>query len=92
MLVELRGYLRGRGPVTLAELTRQFKTDPTVMRQLLGRWQRKGKVQRCDAAPCQGGHCGGCRWSSLGGALESYRWLEGGTPPQEQPTTPAERP
>lgn len=67
---ELRTYLRQRGQASLVDLVARFDTDPEVVRDVLGYWQRKGRIQET-AAGC-GKSCGNCN----NGPVVFYQWQE----------------
>lgn len=47
---DLRTYLRQRGQASLIDLAARFDSDPALIQDVLGYWQRKGKVHASGAA------------------------------------------
>lgn len=60
MLSAIRRFLSSQPTaVSLTELARHFDTREDVMDGMLSHWQRKGRLVRKEAPPCQKA-CGGC--------------------------------
>lgn len=76
-LTELRAHLQGRTGATLAEIAHQFRVDPAIVREMLGVWIRKGKVEKRPMGAGCGSACGQCDPASV----ELYCWTEGNRPP-----------
>lgn len=72
ILSALRRYLQDRGQATLAEIALHFEVDPEVARQMLGVWQRKGRVHKRRVTASCGTSCSQCDPA----ATEIYVWGE----------------
>ncbi len=60
MLDRLADYLRRRGSASLSDIALYLDADESAVRQMLGFWERKGKVRALGSgASCSGG-CGRC--------------------------------
>jgi hypothetical protein len=73
MLSRLRDYLQQRRVAPLSDIALHLGVAPDVARAMLERWQRKGRIERVDT----GRVCGSCDRCGVG-ALEVYRWCDGG--------------
>ncbi len=69
MLIEIKRYLVGRGPVSLTEIACKLAADPDALRPMLKLWIGKGKIRRVKLA----GRCHGCT-SCAPQDLEFYQW------------------
>lgn len=67
---DLRSYLRQRGQASLQDLAVRFDSDPDLVRDVLGYWQRKGRIRET-VAGC-GKSCNQCHH----GHLVVYHWEE----------------
>jgi putative ferrous iron transport protein C len=72
MLTELKRYLSQVKVANLAQLCRQFKTEPEFTRLLLQQWINKGKVRKAAKLPGCGSSCAKC----LPEFTEVYQWLD----------------
>lgn len=73
MLSRLRDYLQERHVAPLSDIALHLGVAPEVARAMVERWQRKGRIERVDT----GRVCGSCDRCGVG-ALEVYRWCDGG--------------
>ncbi len=69
ILSELQQYVSDRRRVSMADLQLHFRADAEVLRDMLDRLIRKGRV-RLES----GKKCGGCH-SCASEAIEFYEWL-----------------
>ncbi len=77
MLLKIRDYVQQNGRVSLSDLARHFRVDPTAMRAMAGHWVAKGVLRHELAGPAcfknVGCSCaGGC--DAL--AFELYIWSQ----------------
>lgn len=70
ILAELKDYLEARGQATLADMAMHFRSQPEAVRDMLGVWERKGRVRRIPAPAGCGGSCTQCDPA----ATEVYIW------------------
>jgi len=56
MLTEILNVLKERGPMSLAELARHFKSEISAMQGMLETLEAKGRIERLDTkcAKCKG--------------------------------------
>ncbi|MBC8206851.1 MAG: MarR family transcriptional regulator [Kiritimatiellaeota bacterium] len=57
MLSDILNLLKERGPMSLAEIARHFRSEVTAMEGMLETLERKGRIQRLDT---QCSKCKGC--------------------------------
>ena len=79
-LSELRDYLSVRGTTSLADMAMRFDTDPEVLRPMLARFERKGRVVHRQRPEAQAGGCAGCASCATvdrcdSAAFELYEWV-----------------
>jgi len=71
MLTELKRYLSQVKVANLAQLCRQFSTEPEFTRLLLEQWIGKGKVRKANKLPGCGTSCAKCPAEMT----EVYEWI-----------------
>ncbi|HAC33635.1 MAG TPA: sugar metabolism transcriptional regulator [Gammaproteobacteria bacterium] len=72
MLAELRSYLQTHGRAPLGDIALHLQMEPSAVRPLLQKWQRKGKVVKLEAEQGCSSGCNKCDPDSL----ELYAWQE----------------
>ena len=80
ILSELRDYLAVRGTASLADMALRFDTDPEVLRPMLARFERKGRVVHRRRPEAAAGGCTGCESCASvdrcdSAAFEIYEWI-----------------
>jgi hypothetical protein len=68
----LRAYLRQRGEASLSEMAAHFGADADLIQDLLGYWQKKGRI-RTSGADC-GKSCARCAEGYRGAVF--YQWRD----------------
>jgi hypothetical protein len=71
ILSELRDYLKEKKRVTLNELVIHFDVDADVLREMVNRWARKGKVTLLPTGDGCGSTCHQCDPA----LTEVYEWV-----------------
>ncbi len=71
LLSDIKQYLQQQSGQTLLELSRQFKIEINVLREMLSVLVRKGQVRQCTKTPRCGTKCQQCSVVST----EIYEWV-----------------
>jgi DNA-binding Lrp family transcriptional regulator len=71
MILELCALLRQNGELPLKELAQSLSLPPEIVRAMLERLIRAGKVKRSSCTLCRGG-CRNCSPETI----EIYRWID----------------